>query len=307
MPSGKKQRSRNGNTSVLQRNNPIAFLAYFSNALQTPICKAFVVLEKPDSNYMMKTFFYLLPLLCCLQPFQSYSQIVNIEERRIKGTNDSTYWYGSLRLGANVSKVKDEVLQLKATGHVQYKKGKSLTLLLLDGNFLRAGGMEFREAGFSHLRHNYKIKDWLVTETYGQAQVNKLLLIQLRALAGTGLRFRLLKSKDGKQRIYSGLAYLYEHNRFLEEIPDRNWHRISSYLSFTFRLSGGLKLVNTTYYQPAVTNISSYRFASEWRLDTPIGKNFSFYSDLTFSIDESLPVEAPTSTYAWLNGLSFKF
>ncbi len=256
---------------------------------------------------MMKTKRCLLLLLFCLHQCFLSAQIVNIEERRITSTNDSTYWYGSLRLGANISKVKDQVLQFRSTGHVQYKKGKSLTLLLLDGNFLRAGGKEFQEAAFSHLRFNYKIKDWLVTETYGQAQVNKLLLIRLRALAGAGLRFRLLKSENGGQRIYGGLAYLFEHNRFLEGIPDKDWHRLSTYISFTFRFPGGIKLVNTTYYQPAITDFSSYRFASEWRLDTPIGKNFSFFSDFTFSKDESLPVDAPTSTYAWLNGLAFKF
>ncbi|MEZ4957456.1 MAG: DUF481 domain-containing protein [Saprospiraceae bacterium] len=255
----------------------------------------------------MKRVYFLYFALLFLSHQAINAQIVNIEERRIKGTNDSTFWYGSLRLGANISKVKDQVLQFNSTGHVQYKKGRSLTLLLLDGNFLRAGNRDFQEAAFSHLRFNYKLKEWLVTETFVQAQYNKLLLINLRALAGAGLRFQLLKSQDGKQRIYGGTAYLFEKNQYTDEIPNKNWHRLSSYISFTFRPSEGVTLVSTTYFQPTLSDVANYRLSTEWRLDTPLGKKLSFFSNFTFSRDKSLPDGAPRSVYAWLNGLAYKF
>ena len=235
------------------------------------------------------------------------AQIVNIEERRITGTNDSTYWYGSIRLGANITKVRDQILSFNGTAHVQYKKGKSLTLLLLDGRFLRAGNQDFNEKAFSHLRYNYKITDQIITEAYVQAQFNRLLLIEFRALAGAGLRFRLLKSKDGRQRIYSGLAYLYEQNQFLEGISDQSWHRMSSYISFTFRPSKGVKLINTTYFQPALSDFSSYRFSTEWRLDSPITSKLNFFTDFALTSDHSLPEDAPRTIYTWLNGLAYKF
>ncbi|MEO1261831.1 MAG: DUF481 domain-containing protein [Bacteroidota bacterium] len=235
------------------------------------------------------------------------AQIVNIEERRIKGTNDSTYWYGSVRLGANIVKVQDQILQLNGTAHVQYKKGKSLTLLLLDGNLLRAGDQDFNENAFAHLRYNYKIRDQIILEAFVQAQFNKLQLIELRALAGSGLRFRLLKSKDGKQRMYSGIAYLYEQNQFLEGIPDRSWHRISSYISFTFRPSDGVKIINTTYFQPAFSDFGSYRFSTEWRLDTPITSKLNFFTNFSLTSDRSLPADSQRTTYAWRNGLAYKF
>ena len=255
----------------------------------------------------MKTTAYLFFLILLFYQHTLSAQIVNIEERRITGTNDSTYWYGSLRLGANVSKVKDKIFQFNSTGHLQYKRGKTLTLLLLDGKFLQAGNTDFNQSAFAHLRFNYKLTEILVAETYAQLQYNKLLLIELRALTGIGLRFQMLKSKDGQQRIYSGLSYLYEHNQFLEGVPDQSLHRLSSYISFTFRPWEGVKLVNTTYYQPSISRFANYRMATEWRLDTPLGKKLTFFTEFTFSTDQSLPVEAPTSVYAWLNGLAFKF
>ncbi len=255
---------------------------------------------KTPAKYFLSTTFLFLQI-------SLLSQIVNIEERRVTGTNDSTYWYGSAQLGANVSKVKEQVLQLNYTAQVQYKRGKSLTLLLVNGNFLRAGDENFDEKAFAHLRYNYKIVDKLSTETFAQVQYNKLLLIESRTLVGTGLRYRLLKSKDGKQRVYGGLAYLYEHTRFLEGGGTENWNRLSSYISFTFRPGEGVKLINTTYYQPSFSDFGNYRFASESRVSSPLGKKLSLFTNFTFTIDESLPSDAPTSTYRWLNGLTYRF
>ena len=256
----------------------------------------------------MKTTSYLSILLLSIFLHTHLSaQIVNIEERRISGTNDSTYWYGTLRLGANMVKVKEEVVRFKGTGQIQYKKGRSMTLLLADGNFLRAGNKDFNKKLFGHLRFNYKLGETLTSEAFVQGQYNKLLLLRLRALVGTGLRFRFLKSMDGQQRVYGGMAYIYEANRFLEEIPDRNWHRLSTYVSFTFHPWEGVKLINTTYFQPVLSDFGNYRFATEWRLDTPLGKKMTFFTDFSMSIDQSLPVGAPTNTYAWLNGVAVKF
>jgi Protein of unknown function, DUF481 len=244
--------------------------------------------------------FGLLPLL-------SLAQIVNIEEQRITGTNDSVHWYGHLRLGANFVKVQESIMQLNANAQVEHKMGKSLLLFLMDGRFLRAGGTEFNNAGFAHLRYNRKLTDPLSLEVFTQAQYNRLLYMELRALVGSGLRYRVYKNATGKSRVYAGVAYLFEHNRFTDETEDRNWHRLSSYLSFTFRPWAGVTFSSTTYFQPKIDYWPNHRFSTECRLDTPLGKKLSFFTDFSLQTDKALPVAAPVSTYAWQNGLTYKF
>ncbi len=251
----------------------------------------------------MKQFIALLFLLF---PLFSIAQIVNIEERRITGTNDTTNWYGFLRFGANLVKVKDQILQINTTGQVQYKKDRGLLLLLLDAKFLRAGDQDFNNAGFSHLRYNYKWTEKLVVEAFAQAQYNRLLQIEFRGLTGTGLRYRIFKDESSKNRVYAGSAYLFEHNRFIEVIGEKNWHRWSNYLSFTLQPLKNLKVINTTYYQPQLGDFKNYRFSTETRLDMPLSKRISFAVDFTYSIDQSLPEDAPVSTYAWLNSLTLR-
>jgi hypothetical protein len=125
-------------------------------------------------------------------------------------------------------------------------------------------------------------------------------------LAGAGLRYRLFKDKTGRNRIYAGTAYLFEYNEFSAENGIRRWHRSSNYLSFTIRPPGGVRLVSTTYFQPQLFRLSNYRFSSEWSLVMPLGRHLSFSTDFTYSIDRSLPDEAPRNTYAWMNSLVFK-
>lgn len=251
--------------------------------------------------------FYLIAFLSFFFFEKADAQIVNIEERRITGTNDTTKWYGFVRFGATLSKVKDDILQFNSTGQVQYKNKKTLSLLLLDARLLRAGDQDFNRSGFAHFRYNRDLTDPLKLEAFAQAQFNKLLLIESRTLAGSGLRYRLLKSKNGKHRIYSGLAMLFERNVFLENLGEQEWWRLSSYVSMTFRPWEGVKLVSTTYFQPQIDRWENYRMSTEWRLDMPLGKKLSFYTDFSLSIDQSLPDDAPTSVYAWVNGLTWRF
>lgn len=272
------------------------------------VCKAFC----RETSIRMKSYFrFFQPFLCLvgLIFFQNLlpAQIVNIEDQRIKSSNDSTKWYGHLNFGANVSKVKDNILQFNSTGQVQYRNGHNLILILLDFRSLRAGNQDFNRAGFGHLRYNRDLWDRLVWEAYGQAQYNKLLLMRLRALVGSGPRYRILKSNDGKQRMYAGLALLFEHNQFLENIEDKNWWRMSSYLSFTLWPWDGVKLVSTTYFQPQVDDFENFRMSTECALNMPLNKRLSFSTTFRFSLDRSLPLDAPESTYAWLNGLTFRF
>ena len=242
-----------------------------------------------------------------LQVTELGGQIVNIEDRRIKGTNDTTNWYGFVSIGATVAKIQDDIFQFNATGQLQYKQPKSLTLLLLDARSLRAGDQDFTRSGFAHLRYNRDLSQRLVWEAYGQIQANKLLLIEQRSLAGTGLRYRFFKSDDGRDRLYVGLAGLYEKNRFLENMGEASWWRVSSYLSLTLHPWEGVTLIGTTYFQPQVDDWENYRFSSEWRLNTPLGKRLNFSSTFSYSVDQSLPETAPVSTYTWVNGLTYRF
>ncbi len=235
------------------------------------------------------------------------AQIVNIEEMRIQGTNDSLRWYGSMKAAFQVAKVKQETMLLRGEARVQYKHARQVWLLLLNADFLKAGGREFSNAAFAHLRYNYKLLSAMSLEVYAQQQTNRLLLIQSRTLFGTGLRQRFFISNAQNSRLYLGTAALYEKNFFTESYGQPTWYRWSNYMSVTLRQKKtGAVLQATTYWQPQFQDFHNYRFSTEWSLELPLSKHLRFSTDFAYSLDRGLPNAAPLDTYTWQNGLVWR-
>jgi len=252
----------------------------------------------------MRAFFSLLLLLAFCPGL--FAQVVNIEEQRITGTNDSTHWYGHLRGGLSLVKVKEQSLQIQSQAKVQYKKDPHLVLLLLNLNLLQAGKQDFARQAFAHLRYDYKINKIWSWEAFTQIQTSPLQFLDQRNLVGSGLRLRVLKSKDGRQRIYVGSAWLWEQNRFTEDYGRSELHRSSNYLSTTFRPGKQWMIIQTTYWQPVLGYIRNYRLSSEWVLKIDLTKKLSFVLDFEYNVDKNLPPGAPFETYAWRNGISLQ-
>jgi hypothetical protein len=232
--------------------------------------------------------------------------VVNIEEQRITGTNDTTHWYGHLRGGMALAKVQQQSLQLHGQVKVQYKSDPHLTLLLLNINLLRAGNQDFARQAFAHLRYNYKLNKIWTWEAFLQTQTSPIQFLEQRNLVGSGFRCRLLKSKDGRQRIYLGSAWLWEQNKFTADYGRSNRHRSSNYLSTTLRPSKQVTLIQTTYWQPVLGYIRNYRLSSEWLLKIDLTKKLAFTVDFDYTIDKNLPPGAPAETFAWRNGISLQ-
>lgn len=245
-------------------------------------------------------------MLTLLRP-SLHAQIVNIEAQRITGTNDSVRWYGHLRGNASVAKVRQQNVQLQTQARVQYKQDPHLVLLLLNLNLLRAGNKDFERQAFVHLRYNYKIREPLIWEAFAQVSSSPIQLLLQRRLLGTGLRYRVFKSADGRQRIYLGAATLWEENTFAEPYQRAYWHRSSNYLSMTLRPWEQVSLIGTTYWQPVWGYIRNYRFSTDWMLKVALSKKLALTLDFEYRLDKNLPPEAPAETYAWRNGLMWQF
>lgn len=249
----------------------------------------------------------ILALLFLAQALQTAAQIINIEELRITGTNDSTRWYGSLKAAANLSKVQQQSLLLHAESRTQYRRDRHIALLLLNSDLLRAGNSDFTNAHFAHLRYNFHMLENFTWEVFSQMQWNRLLLIERRTLGGSGLRYRVFRSKNGKNRLYFGSALMFEENRFLQNFGQREWWRVSNYSTLTLRSPQKALFQTTVYWQPQIGFIKNHRFSTEILLEMPILKHLSCSTDFSFSIDKGLPEIAPLRTYAWRNGLTWRW
>ncbi len=231
----------------------------------------------------------------------SFAQIINIEEKRIK-TRDSVEWYGECSLSASFLQLNKKVVTLRGSAQIEYKKNKHLFLFLNDYSLLKAGDEAFENAAFQHLRYNYKWKPNLTLEFFGQVQNNKIQHINLRALLGAGVRWRVYKSDNGKNRLYFAMAYMQEHNEFKNQ-EKRTFGRISSYLSGIYEPNTTTKFFTTTYYQPDILALKNARLSSQNTCFLKINKHLSFKIEFNMAYDPTLPPTINYWSYSWINGL----
>jgi len=128
------------------------------------------------------------------------AQILNVESlRRVTDTSGIS---GSINLNLAIKRNVNDFIIFGSDIHLQYKMNDHLLLLKNDLRFLKIDDDDFSNNGITHLRYNYRIHNRVRWEFFGQAQYNKISLIEFRGLLGTEPRFKLTKSE--KYKIYLG-------------------------------------------------------------------------------------------------------
>jgi len=188
---------------------------------------------------------------------------------------------------------------------LQYKKKKHLFLVVSNINFIQAGGNDFENAGFQHLRYNYKINKWLTAEAFTQAQFNKMLNVDFRGLLGAGARFEIMDKKSFY--LAAGSLYMYEFEEISEGNIYHRDHRISNYINLKYKLNKLLSFSNTTYFQPLISDMSDFRVSMQNKFSFKISDKLSYNLTYNLMTDTNPPIGIVETTYSFSNGLSYKF
>ena len=234
------------------------------------------------------------------------AQIVNVEAERIQ--TGASGWTGSAKLGMNASKDVEGTMLLQTEAHLQLKLDDHLFLLKGSTYFSKSGGETFSENSFLHFRYNYKVLDWLRWEAYTQAQKNQITGIDFRGLIGTGPRFKIMK--DSNLAVYAAASYMLEHQN--EQYPligivHKNDHRVSSYISYTFKPTDAITLVHTAYYQPLLKSFSDYRISTDFSLSFAVTKALGFTLSYQALYDSDPVPGKPRFTYVLEDELQISF
>ena len=248
----------------------------------------------------MKPCFVILFLLITTL---AHTQILNIEERRL--ITDTTGWSGTLSANISASQNTRSFFSSGANGNIQLKSNKNLYLLFGGINFVSAGGNDFNNAGFGHLRYNRKVNDLIRIELFTQIQYNSLTKITSRILNGAGIRLKLSQYETAK--FYFGLTYMNEYEELKNpEIINRD-HRLSSYLTFTLNPVKAISFRNTTYVQPKFGEVYDYRLSNDTSMFFKINKHLRLVTQFHYLYDSRPPADVPSVNYEVTNGLAFSF
>ena len=237
--------------------------------------------------------------------FASYAdaQIINMESKRI--ATDTTGFSGKMGVSLSAAKFTRSFVSFDINGQIQFKTDKNLYLLVGDFQILNAGGEDFNNSGFGHLRYNRKFSSVIRGELFTQIQYNSVTKITKRILNGIGLRFKLSQFENAK--IYWGAAYMYEYEEVADQEIINKDNRISSYFTFTLTPVETISFRNTTYAQPNMATFKDYRIANTTVLNFGISEKLKFTTVFNFLYDSRPPVDVPTVNFQVKNGLNYNF
>lgn len=251
---------------------------------------------------------FLLIFACGYLGNNTQAQIVNIESQRRIFSKDTTEWFGSVDLGFNLTENGSRIFSITGNAHLEYLSHKSLWISLTNYQVINANGESFVNDGFQHLRYNRPLSKRITAEVFGQIQYNEKLKIRLRGLAGIGPRFQVLSLEKGL--FFIGTHYMYQYEEIANPSIIHRDHRLSCYLSVNYQFSPGFKVVNTSYYQPLLTDLSITRISSQTSILLQISSHLAFRSTFSISLDNRLSEEVedvPLATYSFKNGLKWTF
>lgn len=247
---------------------------------------------------------HFIACLCFFFSAVANAQIVNIESKRMQ--TDTIGWSGSLGTTFSFTKNVQEVLNLNANAHVQYKTENSLYLFLADYNLLKGDQQELANNMFYHLRYNRRVNNWLRWEVFNQWQQNAVTGIRLRTLFGTGPRFKIHSSE--RFRLYAATAAMYEYEE--EQMKPAVFHRdlrSSSYLSFSYTPNPVFEIVSTSFYQPLFNQLNDYRIMNQIALNIKLTRRLLVTTSWDYLYDAFPAGNNPGSNFTLTNGFTYTF
>jgi hypothetical protein len=241
----------------------------------------------------------LLALPGLISMHVSRGQVVNIESQRYQ--TDTTGWAGTLGGNFALTNYGENVFNVHANTHVQYKSVKSLYLFLGGYGFLKGNKQAFVDFGFLHFRYNYKLTKILRLEAFTQLQQNTVTKIQSRFLVGTGPRFKILSTE--KIRLYAASLVMYETEKETGNPKQiHNW-RSSNYFSLSYLPNSQTELVSTTYYQPVFFDISDSRLMNQTSCKVKAGKKIVISINWNYLFDTTPAAGVVKETYSFSTGI----
>ncbi|MEM6299775.1 MAG: DUF481 domain-containing protein [Bacteroidota bacterium] len=263
----------------------------------------------------MKTLFFALILMVASNLISA--QVLNIEKRRY--ADDSTTLLHvdasfASRIYNRTASQENPINFLGLDGGFNIAHfGKTNAISWLNQfNYLRINESAFNSTGYSHLRLNFLRTRKFSYELFGQAQYDRLRLLDYRFLGGGGFRYEAINSKS--LLVFLGVGGMYEVERWNdpttepEEKVTVDFLKSTNYISLRWHLKEYLNLNSVLYYQTTYDqNLSGFRHRLniEINLNVSINKTLSFRTTFLAAYENAPIVPITKFIYSISNGIQF--
>ncbi len=235
---------------------------------------------------MIKKILLMLAALVC---FPAHA-IVSMEGLHLNEAIDGLT--GSASLGANGALGNSERVRINGTGHMLYQHDASRYFVTLQYAYGESNGREDQNKTYSHVRRIHALTPKTDWELFVQLENDKFSRLNLRAVAGLGLRFSMYKTPHSV--IYLGLGgfYNYEDIKDKENLSDSGIQQEikgNAYLVLQKKLLKNVTLISTTYLHPVLREPNDFRLLEEGKIKFHLSNKLSLNLNVQIKYDNRPP------------------
>jgi len=245
-----------------------------------------------------------------LSSIRPVAAIVNIEDLRVE--EPAPGFSGQLAFAASGQSGNTDKSALSLGTRMQWYRRPATSFIVFNHERGETGGILDTKKSFFHarrIRHVTLESDW---EAFGQVEENEFTRLSYRGLLGGGARLHLGGSGEAGFAVIAGLGAFYSR----EKLDDRAgatdagtetlW-RGNLYLVVKYRLNERVRVLSTTYYQPATNDFEDYRALEQAALQVKLTDRLDLKLSLDIAYDSRPPqlVEKTDTTYR--TGIEYSF
>ena len=282
-------------------------------------------------RYVMHSSLGLLLMAMLLWTPPVRSQVVNVQPL-MAARDEGDGLKSEVTASLDVRTWNFDFLMASAALLMRYTHGRHRLIWSSNAEMGYKGGFEdadrFILRGFTHLRYQIDVQDWLVWEAYVQGAGDELRRTKHRILAGTGPRFDFY---DDEMWDFSlGVSYMFERvaedwdvvevdpitDEATTSIDTRGEvnQRVSVYLPGTVKIDDQFTIVHTTYFQPNFTPspgvdmvIGDFRLSTQTRLGVKLTDLLGISVGFGLSYDSTPPTPVKALDISTNLGLNITF
>ena len=236
-------------------------------------------------------------IIILLFPGFIFSQIVNIEDKR---QSDKTGWSGFTEFIFNYNQSTKTDWEFSNISYLQWDKDVWSILFLNEINLDRAGGVDFANDGFQHLRISHHLNTKYTLESFLQNQYDPVRKIENRKLVGSGIRIKFPKIW------VVGISSFYEYEQLSNNLVNKDF-RLNIYTQLSVNFLEHVQFSNIMYFQPKFTNFSDWRFSSEATISISLSSKLFFRNSFIVGYDSCPAFEVPNTICQIKNSVRYKF
>jgi len=257
--------------------------------------------------YSARTVFWLLTGAVLIFTASPADAIVSMEDIHLGKPPQG--FQGAFELSLKVDDGNTQQAAASTGMKLQWTEGMTTNFILGNYEYGESAGKTDKNEGFVHLRHIHQLDKQYAWEAFSQLSFNEFTKLNLRVLAGGGVRLTLADVTD-KRASFFGLGAFYEYEKLdTDEAGDESESsvRVNSYLVFKFRFNDHVSLVISTYYQPSLEDLSDFRAIEDMSLVSELTESLSLRVGLDLKHDSDPPADVEKTDTSLKLGFVIRF